>query len=513
MSANNLSGQTIAGYELREILGIGGAATVYRALQPTIGRYVALKLLSAQLANNPEFAERLDREMRIIARFEHPHVIPTYDFGVYGEHIYIATRLMSGGTLRQRMTKGTLHFNDVKRILTQIASALDYAHHQGVIHQDIKPDNILLDDADNAYLSDFSMAKLTQPMHLTAAGAVVGTPAYMSPEQVQGTEVTAASDQYSLAVVVFQMLTGHVPFIGETPVEVLLKIVQQPPPPVSSLRADSPAALDPVLARAMAKKPEERYALVSEFAWDFGEALGEIAPVPKPISPPTRPTSIRIFVSYSKQNRTEVDALVKRLEVLGHDVWYDRELIPGHNWWEGILEQIRTNDLFVFALTPQALNSAPCKLEYTYAADLRKRVLPVILAGVSTHDLPPQLAVIQWVDFRSSDAEETLKKTFANLPPALPLPHPLPNPPAAPISPMSELKAQIESPTLTGDQQRLIVAKLEEFLNDPKDAATARELLQRMKQHRELIAAVEKKIDTLLVSSKRGFRLFPRGRD
>jgi hypothetical protein len=137
----------------------------------------------------------------------------------------------------------------------------------------------------------------------------------------------------------------------------------------------------------------------------------------------------------------------------------------------------------------------------------------VILAGVSTHDLPPQLAVIQWVDFRSSDAEETLKKTFANLPPALPLPHPLPNPPAAPISPMSELKAQIESPTLTGDQQRLIVAKLEEFLNDPKEAATARELLQRMKQHRELIAAVEKKIDTLLVSGKRGFRLFPRGRD
>ena len=222
---------------------------------------------------------------------------------------------------------------------------------------------------------------------------------------------------------------------------------------------------------------------------------------------------MRVFVSYSKQNRTQVEMLVKRLEEWGHDVWYDRELLPGHNWWEGILQQIRTTDLFVFALTPEALNSVPCQLEYTYAAALRKRVLPVIVASVNTHDLPPPLAVIQWVDFRSPDTEETLKKTFANLPPAQMLPSPLPTPPAAPISPLSELKAQIDASTLTGDQQRLIVAKLEEFLSDPKDSTTARDLLQRMKRHRDLIAAVEKKIDVLLASSKRGFTLFSRGRD
>ena len=272
--ANNLSGQVIAGYELREILGTGATTTVYRAFQTMMGRYVALKLLSAQLASDPDFAERLESGKCASLPVSNTRMLfrPTI-VGVHGEHIFIVTRLLTGGTLGKRLATGSLPLSDVKRILVQIASALDYAHHLGVIHQDIKPDNILLDDAGNAYLSNFSMARLTKPDALTASGALTGTPAYLSPEQAQGIEAVAASDQYSLAVVAFQMLTARLPFIGETPMQVLLKIIQESPPPLSSFRADLPTALDPVFKRAFAKKPEERYAVVSEFAWDFGEGV------------------------------------------------------------------------------------------------------------------------------------------------------------------------------------------------------------------------------------------------
>jgi serine/threonine protein kinase len=514
MSTDDLSGQTIGQYELREVLGKGGMATVYRAFHMPMRRYVALKTIPAEMTGHGGITERLGREAQVMARLDHAHIVPVYDYGFHGQRIYIVTRLLSGGTLGEQLAKGILPLEDSKRIAIQIASALDYAHQQGVLHRDVKPNNILFDDHSNAYLSDFNLAKLVLDEHQFGSGIPVGTPSYISPEQGQGLALTPASDQYSFAIVVFQMLTGQLPYIAETPLGVLFKHIQQPPPLLSSFRADLPSALDAVFNRALAKKPEERYASVSEFAQEMGKALGDIAVIPNPASSPQPPRQMRVFVSYSKQNRAQVERLVKQLEDWGHDVWHDRELIPGHNWWEGILTQIRATDLFIFALTPQALDSMPCQLEYNYAAALKKRVLPVMLDAVSTHNLPPPLAVIQWVDFRAGDVETTLQKAFANLPIAHPLPAPLPNAPAAPISPLSELRAQIDGASLTGDQQRLIVAKLEEFLNDSKDAPTARELLRRLRKHRDLIGVVEKKIETLLASGgKRGFTLFPRWRD
>jgi serine/threonine protein kinase len=511
MSIDNLSGQTIGQFELREILGTGGMAIVYRAFYKPMGRYVALKIIRME---STELSERLNREMPVLARLDHAHIVPIYDYGIHGERPYIVTRLLTGGTLGQRMAKGTLPLDDIKQIVVQIASALDYAHQQKVLHRNINPNNIMFDDANNAYLNDFTLAKVLRDDHLLGTDVIVGTPAYMSPEQGQGLAITPASDQYSFAIVVFQMLTGRLPFLGETPLAVLFKHIQQPPPLLSSFRADLPSALDSILNRALAKKAEERYDNVTEFAQDIGKALGDLPAILSPPSSVQPPKPMRVFVSYSKQNRAQVERLVKQLEDWGYDIWYDRELIPGHNWWDGILAQIRATDLFIFALTPQALDSTPCQLEYTYAAALRKRVLPVMMDAVSTHDLPPPLAVIQWVDFRANEAETTLQKAFANLPRAQPMPTPLPLAPAAPISPLSELKAQIDGASLTGDQQRLIVAKLEECLSNPKDSSTARELLQRLRKHRDLIAVVEKKIDTLLAaSSKRGFTLFPRRRD
>src|SRR5258708_18255439 len=223
-------------YRLEVMLGKGGMATVYRAYQASVKRYVAIKVMSPEIASQPGFKERFDREAEVIASLEHPHIVPVIDYGTEEGTNYLVMRYIEGGSLEDRMRKTPLTLQEAAHFLDQIASALSYAHKRGVIHRDLKPNNVLLDSGENAYLTDFGIARLAQSQtRLTATGSVMGTPAYMSPEQGMGSPVDARSDLYTLGVVLYEMVLNRLPFSADTPAAMIFQHVYEKPkdpPPI-----------------------------------------------------------------------------------------------------------------------------------------------------------------------------------------------------------------------------------------------------------------------------------------
>ena len=284
---NDLCGQTIRGYELREQIGVGAFGVIYRARQPVVDREVAIKIILPEHASHPDFIRRFEVEAQLVAQLEHLHIVPLYDYWRDPQGAYLVMRLMKGGTLEQKLQHGPVSLPQTDRWLEQIGSALAAAHRQGVIHRDLKPANILLDEEGNAYLSDFGIAKsVGVQAHATATGAIIGTPAYLSPEQVQGHANTPQTDIYSLGVMLFEMLTGQHPFRGSSSGELLVKHLTVPLPPLQQVRPDLPAELDRVIQCATAKDPAARYADVTALVADFRRALApEAAPTPtRPIA-------------------------------------------------------------------------------------------------------------------------------------------------------------------------------------------------------------------------------------
>jgi serine/threonine-protein kinase len=270
----DLVGRTIAGrYELRAVLGRGGMATVYRAYQPGLDREVAVKVIAANLAHDPDFAERFRREARTVARLRHPHILMVHDFGEEQGLLYLTTELIVGGTLQDQLTGG-LSSGRALELLSQVGEALDYAHARGVVHRDVKPLNVFVDRerGDQAILADFGIAKAmseTTGAGLTGTGLSIGTPEYMAPEQLLGQPVDGRADLYALAVIAYQLLTGRLPFARggphDTPIALALRKVQQPPLPPSVVSPGLPPEADRVLLRALATDPHERYATAAEF--------------------------------------------------------------------------------------------------------------------------------------------------------------------------------------------------------------------------------------------------------
>jgi len=254
-------GQTIGPYRILNQVGQGGMATVYRAYHSAMDRYVAIKLLPRQLAESPEFTGRFRQEARTIARLEHAHILPVHDYGESDGYTYLVMRYLEAGTLKDRLQQAALPLPEVDRLFTQLADALDYAHAQGIVHRDVKPSNVLLDARLNVFLTDFGIAKLLQgDANFTSTGAMIGTPAYMSPEQALGQPVDQRSDIYSLGVILYEMVTGRVPFEADTPLAVILKHVNAPLPLPSSVKPGLPANIEKVLLKVLAKDPAERYA-------------------------------------------------------------------------------------------------------------------------------------------------------------------------------------------------------------------------------------------------------------
>ncbi len=280
-------GTRLGPYELIEEVGKGGMATVYRAYQPNVDRYVAVKVIHRAIASDTSNLERFQREARLVTRLEHPHLLPIYDYNGENDPPYIVMRYLDSGTLKEVLDQGRLPNEEVVYMMRQIASALDYAHRRGVIHRDIKASNIMIDAEGNAFLTDFGIARMTETSQgLTQTGYAVGTPGYMAPEQGMGSEnVDGRADIYSLGVMLFQMLTGQMPYNAETPLATILKHINDPIPRASAIDRDIPPAVDEVIAKAMAKKPEDRYQSASDLVDDLTKAMN--APV---IS---RPDSLR----------------------------------------------------------------------------------------------------------------------------------------------------------------------------------------------------------------------------
>ncbi len=274
----DLSGQTVKGYELHELIGAGGFGAVYRAHQPVLRRDVAMKIILPEYANHPEFIRRFEFEAQLVARLEHIHIVSLYDYWREPDGAFLVMRWLRGGSLRDRLREGPIPNDDAVRIVRQVASALAAAHRRGVVHRDIKPDNILFDEEENAYLADFGIAK---DLRLTAEedddefdGSLTGSPFYLSPEQAQAQPVTPQTDIYSLGIVIYEMLTGQPPFSAEENlVALLLRHINDPLPPLAHLRPDLPAEVEDVLQRATAKDPAERYADALALAKAFRRAL------------------------------------------------------------------------------------------------------------------------------------------------------------------------------------------------------------------------------------------------
>lgn len=258
--------EKIGRYEVKSELGRGGMATVYRAFDPNFDREVAIKVLPREMLHDPQFRSRFEREIKMIASLEHPSIVPVYDTGEFNEQPYFVMRFMNGGSLSDVIEKGGISIQDTAKIVEKVAQGLAYAHRKGVIHRDLKPDNILFDENGEPFISDFGVAKLTESTSNLTGSGVIGTPAYMSPEQAQGVEIDQRSDVYGLGVIVYQMLSGHQPYSADTPMGVVVKHITEPVPEILKVLPDLPPEVDAVIKTAMAKDKNQRYENTIELA-------------------------------------------------------------------------------------------------------------------------------------------------------------------------------------------------------------------------------------------------------
>jgi serine/threonine-protein kinase len=282
---DDLVGRTLGRYEVTALVGRGGMATVYKARHPGLNRNVAVKVLHRHLAVDSAFVGRFRREARAVATLRHPNIVRLHDFDNEGDIYFIVMEFIDGPTLAsflKRLFKQGRHLSpqEILRLFSPLCSAIDYAHQQGMVHRDIKPSNIILTRQHEPILTDYGIARIAGATAYTIPGVVIGSAHYMSPEQAEGLPGDNRSDIYSLGIVLFEALTGSVPFQGDTPLSVLMKQVSSAPPPALSLNPDLPPAIEAVVNKALAKDPNDRYQKASDLALALQEVFGEAAAEP-----------------------------------------------------------------------------------------------------------------------------------------------------------------------------------------------------------------------------------------
>lgn len=320
----DLEGRSIKGYELRERIGAGGYGAVYRAFQSTVGREVAIKIILPGFTSSPDFIRRFETEAQLVARLEHLHIAPLYDYWREPSGAYLVMRYLRGGNLRDAMRQAPYDLEATALLLDQLSSALTHAHANKVIHRDIKPENILMDEDGNAYLADFGIAKDIGPTNgnVTDPGMMIGSPDYLAPEQARSEPVTAQTDIYSLGVVLYEILAGQHPFPDLSPVERLFKHINERIPEITIIDEDVASQINEVIHKATAKNPETRFPSVQSMATAFREAagLGVSQPARRLIELLTpREQEVLKLIVEGKSNREIAEALTIELTTVK---WY-----------------------------------------------------------------------------------------------------------------------------------------------------------------------------------------------
>ena len=289
----NLTGKQLGPYQIVSAIGEGGMAAVYKAYQPAMERYVALKILPRHFADDPRFVSRFQREAKILAKLQHPHILPVFDFGAFDGYTYLVMPFVESGTLAAWLTGRPLPLPQIGGVISQVGDALDYAHTRGLVHRDVKPSNVLMDERGNCLLTDFGLAKIAEgAVKLTASGTIIGTPAYMSPEQGMGQALDHRSDIYSLGVVMYEISVGRVPYNAETPIAVVFKHINDPLPLPRAVNPELPDALECIILKALAKQPEDRYATAGDMVRALQTALAGPLPKAGVVRPPTETVSL-----------------------------------------------------------------------------------------------------------------------------------------------------------------------------------------------------------------------------
>ncbi|MBI3914480.1 MAG: protein kinase [Chloroflexi bacterium] len=287
-------GQNVGQYRIIEQLGQGGMATVFKAYHPALDRYVAIKVLHPAFKEDASFLTRFRREARIVAKLDHPNIIPIHDFAEEADTPYLVIRYIEGKTLKALQSEGVLPLEQLLGIIRPVADALAYAHTQGVLHRDIKPSNIMIANDGHVYLTDFGLARMAQAGESTLSqDMLIGTPQYISPEQAKGEPVSERSDIYSLGVVLFEMLTGRVPFNADTPYSIIHDHIYSPLPMPRAINPALSPEIERVLLRALAKEPAARYAAAAELLTAFEQAVAAMPPAPVALPPRGKSATLR----------------------------------------------------------------------------------------------------------------------------------------------------------------------------------------------------------------------------
>jgi serine/threonine protein kinase len=385
-------GDHIAGvYTLKKRLDKGDNSRVYHAFDEKRRREVAIKFLAP--TQDQQRQKRFQQEAELLGRLQHPHIIAFYDYDSHNGLNYLVMPMLSGGTLRERINQGLPTLPFIQGVAVQLISALDYVHDQGVVHRDLKASNVLFDSRDQSYLVDFGIAKVLDPgesLFQTMVGAMpIGSASYMAPEQWMGGEISAATDQYALGVLLYQMLTGQLPIDAPN----LYKAAYEYPKPLSTFRADLPRALEPVIMRTLAKRPDERFPSLTELQTALEAALQNrpIHTPNPPVTPMTTPTSgeaytpqaPHVFISYSSQQEAYAHRLDEHLRKEGFNVWIARQIVYGDDFWLTIVEAIKTCGAVLVIMSPQSEKSQWVQREIMSAERFEKEVLPLLYEGES----------------------------------------------------------------------------------------------------------------------------------